>query len=335
MMRVARALVVSVGIGVGAVAAHAAPAPASLAMRTPPAAPAAHDGFVEDMDCSACHTADGWQLAAIAGASGFDHDRTGFALRGAHVQTRCTGCHAGRGKPATSCDGCHRDPHQGRNDGTCAECHAATAWSDTQTLEQHRRTRMPLTGRHAMIDCTACHRRTGERALSDLPADCYGCHRTEFHAITVHPVHDGKDGSAAFSRDCGLCHRTTGWQPAIANPRGLMPLISGSAARAVGPASPAGPAASLVGSLAGAADHDARFTLTTGSHRAAACAACHPDARRAQRVRCDACHDDVSLRTQHRAPVSRSASGCLSCHPRGAARGASVGDRRAMQRGRR
>jgi hypothetical protein len=298
---------------VGAVAAYAAPAPSSLAMRKP-----AHDGFVDDLDCSACHTADGWQLAATAGASGFDHDRTGFALRGAHVQTRCTGCHAGRGRPATSCEGCHRDPHQGRNAGTCAECHAATAWSDTQALEQHRRTRMPLTGRHAMIDCAACHRRTGERALSDLPADCYGCHRTEFHAITVHPIHDGSDGSTPFSRDCGLCHRTTGWQPAIANPAGLpVPAVA-----TVGRASGAS------GASGASVDHETRFPIAAGSHRGAACAACHPDARRT-RVRCDGCHDDVSLRGQHRAPVARAAAACLGCHPRGMARSGAFAPRGA------
>lgn len=271
----------------------APPAPARLTMRP---APSAHGGFVDDMDCSACHTADGWQLAATAGASGFDHDRTGFALRGTHVQIRCAGCHTGRAKPATACDGCHRDPHRGRNDGTCAECHRATAWSDTSTLEQHRRTRMPLTGRHAMIDCTACHKRSGERASSDVPADCYACHRTEYHAITVHPIHDGSDGTTAFSRDCGQCHRTSGWTPAIANPNALATTV------------------------ARIAEHDARFVLTTGSHRAARCAACHPDPRRSQLVRCDGCHQDPAVRAQHRMPVSRAATACLGCHPRGAAR---------------
>jgi len=267
-------------------------APASLTMRPQPAV---HDGFVDDMDCAACHTAAGWQLAATAGASGFDHDRTGFALRGAHVQTRCTGCHTGAAKPVASCDGCHRDPHRGRNDGTCAECHTPTAWSDTNTLEQHRRTRMPLTGRHAVLDCTACHRRTGERAFSDVPADCYSCHRAEYQARTLHPVHDGSSGAAPFSRDCGLCHRTSAWTPAITDPNALV-------------------------TVARTLDHETRFVLATGSHRAVACAACHADPRRAQRVRCDGCHTDPALRTQHRAPVARSATACLGCHPRGAAR---------------
>lgn len=274
-------------------AASAVAAPVRLGMRP---RQAAHGGFVDDMDCSACHTPDGWQLAPRAGASGFDHDRTGFALRGAHVQTGCARCHTGKARPAGACESCHRDPHQGRNDGSCAECHTASAWADTGTLEQHRRTRMPLTGRHAVLDCTQCHRRTGERAFSDVPSDCYACHRADFHAATIHPIHDGTGGSAPFSRDCGQCHRTTGWQPAIAPPT----TMARSAIRLV--------------------EHDARFMLTTGSHRGAECGACHPDRRRVQLVRCDSCHASAALRMQHRMPIARSTGACLGCHPRGAAR---------------
>jgi hypothetical protein len=254
----------------------------------------AHHGFVSDMDCSACHTEDGWQLAKQAGASGFDHDRTGFPLRGAHVQTQCTGCHTGARKPANNCEGCHHDPHQGRHDEPCAECHAATAWTDTHTLDQHRRTRMPLTGRHALIDCSACHRRQGERMFSDTPSDCYACHRAKYHDPTIHPTHDGSTGLVTFDRNCGLCHRPTGWKPATTDPTTLP--------------------------TARTAQHDTVFVLTTGSHRAADCASCHADVRRPKLVRCDGCHQDVALRAQHRTPVALVASACLRCHPRGAAR---------------
>ncbi|MGH2898243.1 MAG: cytochrome c3 family protein, partial [Solirubrobacteraceae bacterium] len=256
--------------------------------------------------------AEGWQLAPRAGASGFDHDRTGFALRGAHVQTGCARCHTGTARPAGACESCHRDPHQGRNDGACAECHQATAWSDTATLEQHRRTRMPLTGRHAALDCAQCHRRAAERAFSDVPLDCYACHRTEFHAATIHPIHDGTGGSAPLSRDCGQCHRPTGWQPALAPPE--------TTARSPMRSIPRSIPRSISRSTMQLAEHDAKFTLTTGSHRSAECASCHPDARRAQLVRCDGCHGGAALRTQHRMPFARSTAACLGCHPRGAAR---------------
>lgn len=260
----------------------------------------AHGGFVSDMDCSACHTTSGWQLAATAGKSGFDHDRTGFPLRAAHAQSSCGKCHTGKRSPPTTCEGCHRDPHQGRNDGTCAECHTATAWSDTNTLEQHRRTRMPLTGRHATLDCSACHKRSGERVFSDLPADCYSCHRARYHDASVHPTHDGSAGTPPFSRSCGSCHTTIAWAPAVTDPNSLAMRTSSTMART--------------------GEHDAFFVLTSGSHRTTECAACHTDQRRTQLVRCDGCHRDVELRQQHRTAVSRNATACLRCHPRGAAR---------------
>jgi hypothetical protein len=274
-------------------AGTAAAAPGSLAMR-----PKAddHGGLVSNMDCTACHTSEGWNIGARADGSGFDHDRTGFPLRGAHTQATCAKCHSSDKAPAATCESCHRDPHQGRQGRECAECHTASAWADTNTLDQHRRTRMPLTGRHATVDCVDCHKRQSERGWSDVPTSCYACHQAEFHRSDVHPTHDGSTGSAMFSRDCALCHQTSAWSPAITNPATLPGTISRS-------------------------DHSGYFVLTSGSHRATDCTGCHADPRRMQLVRCDGCHQDVVLRSQHRgASSARTATACLSCHPRGAAR---------------
>lgn len=295
---IALAIVIVALAGVGSARADAPGA-------TPPkpASKSKHGGFVDDMDCSACHSPDGWKLGAKAGASGFDHDRTGFPLRAAHVQASCAGCHASGAKPPTTCNGCHKDPHQGRQGAACAECHQPTAWADTQTLAQHRTTRMPLTGRHATVECTACHKRQAERTWRDVPVDCYACHRAEYHRGDVHPTHDGRDGQVAFPRDCGLCHQPTGWSPALTDPFAL----PRTAARR---------------------DHDAVFAISTGSHAAAECAACHVDRARTAAVRCDGCHLDARLRTQHLSATARAgglvssrvATGCLRCHPRGARR---------------
>jgi len=263
--------------------------------------PSAHGGLVDDLDCSACHTPAGWALGATAGG-GFDHDRTGFGLRGAHAQQPCSGCHQGQGKPATTCEGCHRDPHERRVEGACVECHTATAWSDTDALARHRRTRMPLTGRHAMIDCVACHTR-GERTWTGLPTDCYGCHAAAYRDRATHPDHDGDPTDPLqpiFPRTCGGCHRPSGWKPAIFDPT----ILPSRAARVA------------------AGDHDRFFTLSTGPHQGAACASCHSDRRRVRTVRCDGCHATDALRGQHpsRALTSRRAASCLACHPRGRAR---------------
>jgi hypothetical protein len=295
---VIRAAIVLLVVGATIRGAMAAPAPTKLSMRS-----GQHDGFVDKMDCSACHTPAGWELAATAGKSGFDHDRTGFPLRGAHVQTDCGGCHESSAKPATNCQGCHRDPHQGRLNGPCAECHTATAWSDTQTLDQHRRTRMPLTGRHAMIDCVACHKRQSERQWSDVPHDCYACHQADYHN-GAHPVHDGSTGLPLVSRQCQLCHTPIGWTPATCT-NGATPC----------------PTATTPHVGMSAIDHDPWFVLTTGSHRTADCGGCHADPRRPQLVRCDGCHVDVTLRQQHNGmALPHGAAACLRCHPRGAAR---------------
>jgi hypothetical protein len=253
----------------------------------------AHEGLTAGLDCSACHTSDSWKLAGVAAKAGFDHDKTGFPLRGKHVQTGCQDCHHGT-QPSETCDGCHRDPHQGRMDGQCYECHTAVAWSDVAQLEQHRRTRMPLTGKHAIIECNACHKRQSERTFSDLPVDCYGCHAKDYHSPHTHPNHDGTDPTGTmtpFPRTCGMCHNTTTFSQAFTDSTMVMPRVQQTL------------------------QHDTSFQLSTGSHKLVACADCHVDKRRPKMVRCDGCHSDV--RKQHSRPVSMVASACLSCHPRG------------------
>ena len=254
----------------------------------------AHDGLTAGLDCSACHTSESWKLAGIAAKAGFDHDKTGFPLRGKHRQTGCQECHHGENPPET-CDGCHKDPHQGRMDGQCYECHTAVSWQDVAQLEQHRRTRMPLTGKHAIIECNQCHKRQAERTFSDLPVDCYGCHAADYNSPNTHPNHNGTDpagNGVPFPRTCGMCHRTTGWSPAVTTtPTVVMPRVQQ------------------------ALEHDASFELSTGSHKLFACASCHVDQRRPRAVRCDGCHSDV--RSQHKRPVPTAAAACLSCHPRG------------------
>jgi hypothetical protein len=261
------------------------------------AAPAKpHAGVTGDLDCNACHTAASWKLSATAGSSGFDHDRTGFALRGAHVQTSCAGCHNGA-KPAATCDSCHRDPHFGRMNGQCYECHTAVAWSDVGELEQHRRTRMPLTGKHAVVDCVACHKNQAARQYTDTPVDCFACHQSDYRAATTHPNHDGTDPKGdgkPYPRDCAMCHNPIGWSPAFSSPS-----FTAQIART---------------------EHESSFSLTTGSHRTVECNGCHIDGRRPHAVRCDGCHDENSLRGEHRSRVTTDATSCLHCHPRGARR---------------
>lgn len=310
-----------------------------------------HSAITAEMDCSGCHTEAGWALAPGAGGAGFDHDRTGFPLRSAHAATACTSCHKGQARPPSACTGCHRDEHQGRLGTACAECHRATAWRDTNAMERHRMTRMPLTGKHATAECIACHKRGMERGVSDVPVDCYACHRAAYHDPETHPDHDGDPtdpSKVPFPRDCSQCHRTSGWQPAVAVPTalqlaqwGLLTRLGAKgmdAGRNAGRqpstqrfgAWSAGAGARVIpgGSLATSAllapllvaQHDARMVISFGPHRAATCESCHADWRRPALTRCDGCHGSAQLRAQHRTPVPMAAMACLGCHPKGARR---------------
>jgi hypothetical protein len=255
-----------------------------------------HGSFTQNMDCSACHTAAGWSVSAKAGGGGFDHAQTGFPLVGTHRAVACSDCHRPDRPTPRACSGCHDDTHAGRLGEACAECHTATDWRDTLALDRHRRTRMPLTGRHAIIDCTACHRRTTERGWSHVPADCFACHEKDYRG-NIHPDHDGDPAHpecAPLPRDCSACHRTAGWTPAVSTP--LMCLATAQKA------------------------HDVRFVVSFGKHRGLACDSCHPAPGQPRRVRCDGCHDAVSLRQRHASVATVAATGCLRCHPGGMAR---------------
>ena len=148
--------------------------------------------FVSAGGCPTCHRPEGWREVA------FDHDRTGFALAGAHAAVPCRSCHLARGDgPAigrlrfrgvsADCASCHRDPHPVRTvAGTarglpaCAECHVPVEWTRVR-FDRDRHPRFPLQGAHREVACGACHRPTmagGRRsvAFSPLPTTCEGCH---------------------------------------------------------------------------------------------------------------------------------------------------------------
>jgi hypothetical protein len=260
-----------------------------------------HGSITEGMDCGACHSAEGWKLAAGAGG-GFDHARTGFPLIGGHRAVGCAGCHDGQKDPPRLCAGCHAaaDPHARRLGDACEECHRPTAWNDTAVLERHRRTHLPLTGAHAVIDCTNCHAVATERTWSNVPWDCYACHARDYHRQDIHPLHDGAN---AFSHTCSQCHRTVTWGQAVIPPA----FVQGPAR--LGLAAP---------------QHDVRFALSYGKHRGLPCAGCHVAVDRQPRlVACTGCHahDVASLPRQHHGrAVDAAPAGCLACHPAGARR---------------
>ena len=263
-----------------------------------PSAGGGHGSITDGVDCIACHTTEGWSLLGGGRAGrGFDHARTGFPLTARHRGAACGQCHRSGEETRRACVSCHEDEHQGRLGRSCDRCHSARGWSDTRPLELHRATRLPLTGMHALADCTQCHVRTGEREWSAPPAECVSCHADDA-AIDVHPDHLGRSGAPPFPRDCALCHRPSGWSPAIVDPATL-PLVE---------------------SLVAPPDHEARFRISSGSHRGLSCDGCHVEPESPRRIECVGCHahDRTRLAASHRGtPIATDGAGCLHCHPGG------------------
>jgi hypothetical protein len=144
--------------------------------------------------CQGCHAAAGWKETRET----FDHERTGYPLRGRHAQVACERCHAAgkfRDLSFGTCRDCHADYHQGQLAADCQECHAESGWKPARF--DHRQARFPLSGKHAQVACAQCHPQGQYRPLA---VECRNCHAD---------YHQGQ-----FAADCQACHAEEGWKPA-------------------------------------------------------------------------------------------------------------------------
>jgi len=184
-------------------------------------------------DCASCHGIDGWKPAPS-----FDHDRSGYPLRGSHRSVACEKCHASAVDPFYSvaafpqpraaaylkvkpvdhgeCSACHKDPHAGRLGAACGSCHSVDSWTAVAAAGKtgafnHDLTRFPLRGRHRAVPCGNCHPTGagGAPMLTGLAfARCADCHE-DAHAgqITL-------TGASGGAIDCAVCHTVDGFTPA-------------------------------------------------------------------------------------------------------------------------
>ena len=181
--------------------------------------------------CAHCHATSAF---AHLDHARFDHgDWTGFAVDGAHAQIDCTDCHARAAEPDATgrrfgrvarhgegfggCATCHGDPHEGQFDRAsvpaevggrrgCERCHDTASFRALPHGFDHGAfAGFPLSGRHAQLDCAACHPRlpgqtatgrTWTRANGSECADCHqDPHRGQFERL-------GRT-------DCARCHKST------------------------------------------------------------------------------------------------------------------------------
>ena len=148
-----------------------------------------HDGFISETyypqkTCEKCHVTESWTENI------FDHNLTEFPLEGKHAETKCMACHEGDEKKGenryagfadrnSTCVDCHSDIHNGQfveNGITdCARCHGFESW-DMADFD-HNRADFKLEGKHAEVDCAACHRpiRVGEEVIVQYRFESFEC----------------------------------------------------------------------------------------------------------------------------------------------------------------
>ncbi|UCF67390.1 MAG: hypothetical protein JSV80_16725 [Acidobacteriota bacterium] len=314
--------------------------------------------------CSCCHVVDSFLQT---NQQVFDHARTAYPLEGKHRQVRCEACHRARETSTASpgskagavlrphharCGDCHADVH-GRQlvnrqpGGTeCGDCHGVDGWRpSTYTAASHAKLALPLEGRHAKIECAACHVPGGKKlppevrlaslgrarvALSVLESRCEVCHadphRGRFASIVAGSAKDG----------CRLCHGAESWQLSALDEgihRALGYALEGAhrktACEKCHPPTPADHPARpepLPASLRGGQFAEARSSFKIEDK---SCAACHQTphgeqfARRHDRGACEACHTEQAFKPaprfdheRSRFPLMRSHSRtkCVDCH---------------------
>ena len=154
-------------------------------------------------DCAVCHNTTRWQGAV------FDHNRTRFALTGAHTRVACANCHVGgryAGTP-TDCYTCHRTLYETVTDPNhlaagfpreCALCHTTTAWTGARF--DHR---FPIySGKHAgkWNTCNDCH--TTPSNYSSF--NCLNCHA--HNKTDMDKKHKNRPNYVYASPACYQCH---------------------------------------------------------------------------------------------------------------------------------
>ena len=220
----------------------------------------------EDKACKACHTEHKGRAYDIVrlDKETFKHDRTDFALHGAHAlsSVTCRSCHQ-PGRPYRAapedCYSCHakNDHHHEELGKDCARCHNDTGWKNA--LFVHAKTNFPLNGKHVNVACNICH--VNEKYTKTAVA-CVACH-------LINDVHNSPRDAR-----CEQCHSTRGWKNiSFDHDKGTKLALTGKHLQ-----------------TACAACHAANvFTTTTPTN----CLACHKldDTHKAKNgTKCEQCH---------------------------------------------
>ncbi len=303
-----------------------------------------HSGLPRD--CETCHDQRDWSNAV------FDHT-TFFALQGAHRTLDCESCHLdGYAGTSTDCYDCHTadyasaaDPDHTTFPRDCQTCHDQRDWNNA--VFDHAEV-FPLQGAHRTLDCETCH----TSGYSGTPADCFGCHASEYRETT-----DPNHRAAGFPTDCAACHDQSRWEGAVFDHNAFYPLqgahrsLDCSACHATGYANTASDCVSChlsdyratsnpdhqaagfptscdachdQSTWEGAVfDHRPFFPIYSGAHNGEwnTCADCHVQPSDYGVFECINCHEhsQSEMAGKHREVSGYQwlSTACYSCHPQG------------------
>ena len=156
-------------------------------------------------NCSDCHSTEaGWAPASFPQHSQY------FEFTGAHLQiaSDCNNCHSGNYNLSLSgCVTCHNNAynssvnpnHSAAGISTsCESCHNTNAWIPSTFV--HSSTGFELSGQHASIQCSSCHKGT----TSGLNNLCISCHQDKYNSAPNHT-------SQGYPTNCEMCHNSVDW----------------------------------------------------------------------------------------------------------------------------
>jgi hypothetical protein len=169
------------------------------------------------MACRQCHTEHKGPVGALTYLypRPFPHESLGFSNKAHTIRPDgepfiCEDCHAGglNSFDLQVCETCHRelDPefitsHTTLFGESCLACHDGVDHYGSNF--DHSMLAFPLDGKHAQIECTACHTdASSSQDLKETAATCYACHAEDDN-------HNGQ-----FGEDCGACHDSNQWEGA-------------------------------------------------------------------------------------------------------------------------
>jgi hypothetical protein len=241
----------------------------------------------ETTRCAACHVTASWNEVR------FDHDKTGFPLKGEHARVDCRGCHAADFSTPVGrqCVACHFDAHAGDLGSRCDACHDENTWHTQFDADAHRRTAFPLLGAHGVIPCQECHSDARDRRFSRATVPCVSCHQADLMRTTGTAV---DHTTFQFTQPCQQCHGALAFKPA------RFPT------------------------------HDLCFRISSGPHAQYTCEQCHrslpmtaPGSCSTGTAACTACHEHACgqrIQQQHPGNVPAAAAfqcadvKCAQCH---------------------